>query len=229
MLSQLHRLKLQWFKSALEQQRNDDEGDGASFVVWTLGISALALATAVLAPYFFVFNGDLSTDSEKWADFGSYVGGLAGPVLAVVSLLAFLITIRQQAYLAAVADRRAREEEHRRAINGYLDDLQRLESRPLSHDHSLADLFSGAIDASSVTDQLRLQQLLRVYGETLFRYAEMVAMHRANNRPLWDVTYYKNRGMWAFRQLDQLTGYLNPFVLEAIRNHLEDSWPQAEE
>lgn len=39
---------------------------------------------------------DLSSNSEKWADFGSFIGGTISPILAFVSFIAVMVTIKLQ-------------------------------------------------------------------------------------------------------------------------------------
>lgn len=56
---------------------------------------AMIAAVLVLTPYFFAFNGGLEKDSEKWAHFGTYVGGTLGPVYG---LLAFIVALRALAF-----------------------------------------------------------------------------------------------------------------------------------
>jgi hypothetical protein len=63
-------------------------------------ISFVILATLaiviVVTTYTFNFSFDLSDDSSKWAEFGSYFGGVLSPIVATLALLALCITIEQQ-------------------------------------------------------------------------------------------------------------------------------------
>jgi hypothetical protein len=44
-----------------------------------------------------MFSGtELSSDSDKWSDFGSFIGGTISPVLAFTSFIAVLLTIKLQ-------------------------------------------------------------------------------------------------------------------------------------
>ncbi|KAI2693104.1 hypothetical protein [Pseudomonas sp. TNT3] len=58
------------------------------------GLAAFALIAAGF--YFSVFNNGLSPKSDNWSDFGSFVGGLLGPAISIVTLLALLRTIDLQ-------------------------------------------------------------------------------------------------------------------------------------
>lgn len=52
----------------------------------------LSLAALTLAFYFFRFHGPLSSESEKWQEFGEYFGGVLGPALSTVALLVVAYT-----------------------------------------------------------------------------------------------------------------------------------------
>lgn len=51
------------------------------------------LSSVPLAVYFLNFNGALSDDSSKWADFGSYMSGTTGSLLSTLSVLALVYTL----------------------------------------------------------------------------------------------------------------------------------------
>ena len=62
-----------------------------------LAITALAICLVPLLVYLYKFGAlRLSHDQADWASFGSYLGGILSPVLAFVSFIGLLITIRQQ-------------------------------------------------------------------------------------------------------------------------------------
>lgn len=64
-----------------------------------LHIGLFALIVFVLLVVFFylsVFNNGLSPKSDSWADFGSFIGGLLGPAISLVTLVALLRTIDLQ-------------------------------------------------------------------------------------------------------------------------------------
>lgn len=69
--------------------------------------SAALSVLAVVAAFYWTFHGySVQEDAEAWAFFGSYVGGLLGPVLGLLNLAALLlialsITDQQQKSLAS--------------------------------------------------------------------------------------------------------------------------------
>ena len=50
----------------------------------------------VVALYLFVFNDGLSERPDSWSAFGSYLGGVLGPIVSLVTLFAILRTIGLQ-------------------------------------------------------------------------------------------------------------------------------------
>ncbi|CAN7249522.1 hypothetical protein LJR159_000915 [Pseudomonas brassicacearum] len=64
---------------------------------WFLSISSILIAF-VLAIYFYrlSFAGGLSSNSSDWSNFGSYIGGVFGPLVSFITLLAVLKTVYLQ-------------------------------------------------------------------------------------------------------------------------------------
>lgn len=57
-----------------------------------LGIPLLAPVVA----YIFVFGHDVSTDHEKWSQFGGYVSGVYAPVIGLLTLMVLFLQFRLQ-------------------------------------------------------------------------------------------------------------------------------------
>ncbi|MBC3209328.1 hypothetical protein HU755_21220 [Pseudomonas sp. SWRI111] len=64
---------------------------------WFL-IVAMAVAALIVAIYFYrlTFGGEFSPDSGDWSAFGGYIGGIFGPLVSFLTLLAVLKTIYLQ-------------------------------------------------------------------------------------------------------------------------------------
>lgn len=69
----------------------------------TFGILAVLMVSAFL--YLKVFNGSLSQDSSVWSAFGSFFGGVFGPLISLVTLLAVLRTVELQKQLLEIQQR----------------------------------------------------------------------------------------------------------------------------
>ena len=72
-----------------------------SFLLLSVFGVVLAVIVAVGA-YRYTFGGTLAVKSEEWSNFGGYVGGLFGPLVSFVTLLAVLKTVYMQRELLDV-------------------------------------------------------------------------------------------------------------------------------
>ncbi|MFA0708936.1 hypothetical protein AB4653_24845, partial [Vibrio sp. 10N.222.48.A3] len=63
-------------------------------------LSAVTVVTSVIsAPYIINFWGyNISDNTQDWGGFGSYIGGLLSPILAIGSLYYVVKTFRQQSF-----------------------------------------------------------------------------------------------------------------------------------
>ncbi|WP_454846108.1 hypothetical protein [Pseudomonas farris] len=59
-------------------------------------ICIFALLAVLLWSYFSVFDGAISKKADSWSAFGSFFGGVFGPVISLVTLFALLRTIQLQ-------------------------------------------------------------------------------------------------------------------------------------
>lgn len=72
-----------------------------SFLLLSVFAVVLAVIVAVGA-YRYTFGGTLAVNSQEWSNFGGYVGGLFGPLVSFVTLLAVLKTVYMQRELLDV-------------------------------------------------------------------------------------------------------------------------------
>ncbi len=67
------------------------------FSFWFLIVAAAVLALGVtIYLYRFKFGGELSANSSEWSAFGAYIGGVFGPLISFLTLLAVLKTVYLQ-------------------------------------------------------------------------------------------------------------------------------------
>ncbi len=61
----------------------------------------IVLCCAGIAIFYYrsIFSGDLSKDAQSWGAFGSYIGGVIGPVVSFITLIAIVRTIQIQRLL----------------------------------------------------------------------------------------------------------------------------------
>lgn len=67
--------------------------DGLS--VFSISVILVALAISIYV-YTLAFPGSLSTTPDNWSAFGTYIGGIFGPLISFVTLIAILKTISLQ-------------------------------------------------------------------------------------------------------------------------------------
>jgi hypothetical protein len=66
-----------------------------SFWFFIVGLAAIGVGTAIYA-YRLSFGGGLSSEVADWSAFGSYAGGVFGPLISFLTLLAVLKTVYLQ-------------------------------------------------------------------------------------------------------------------------------------
>ncbi|MCW4148537.1 hypothetical protein OM427_03190 [Halomonas sp. 18H] len=72
---------------------------------WALAIAVLIVAFVAIGAYAWYFRKmEIITDTSKWADFATYLSGTVGVAAVVATLIAFVITIRQQQSLVNSQD-----------------------------------------------------------------------------------------------------------------------------
>jgi hypothetical protein len=63
--------------------------DGINFPIWLFWVPSILVllsALVVVSACRNTFNGELSSNSADWANFGSYFGGLLGSIISLVTL-----------------------------------------------------------------------------------------------------------------------------------------------
>lgn len=67
---------------------------------WALAIAVVMIAMVAIGAYIWNFKAlPISSDTGKWADFATYLSGTVGVAAVVATLVAFVITLRQQSKL----------------------------------------------------------------------------------------------------------------------------------
>lgn len=195
-----------------------------TFVLVALGIIAVSAAVFFVKlgmPYDKVTHNDL-------ASFGTYFGGVAGPLLAFLTVAGLALTIMMQnRQIEQVAEANLKDQ-HVRMLIEIGNDLVAMESQHLDGNLTLGDVLSdrgqlgrGTIDA--------FKKLLPRYVKILGYYAEGVALYRDNVSPYFDCRAFEQRGLRLLDRvipheahLDQMGGP----ALAFIRGHLENTLQQ---
>ncbi len=60
--------------------------------------SLLIILIILLLPiciYLFKFHNSLSDNHQSWSEFGSYIGGVYGPIISILSIIILIVTLKQ--------------------------------------------------------------------------------------------------------------------------------------
>ena len=73
------------------------------WIMWGLVVSGSLITLVVICLYLSTFGSTRSEEHEAWSQFGDYIGGVLGPVFALLALIALLITLHLQSRELAVS------------------------------------------------------------------------------------------------------------------------------
>lgn len=72
---------------------NDSNEKSLENNILTIFKAALISALAIILAYVFTFKGGLSSDHQRWSEFGAFVGGTVGPLISFFAFFALLLTL----------------------------------------------------------------------------------------------------------------------------------------
>jgi hypothetical protein len=189
-----------------------------------LVLAGVGIALLIFASYFFFgrFLPVPSTENADWGAFGSYFGGIAGPVFTFFSALLIAATIRQQ-----------RQEMIKQDMLRYImkidEDISHLLTRGIHVGNNryveLGDMVSGIESPAGFHEQSYRAALERLMRLTAL-YCEAIALYRANVDGYFIFKAYQQRARELVAYLEQRTNYLNPMAGPALgfcKLHLEGS------
>lgn len=172
-----------------------------------LALIGIGIALLIFLSYFFFgqFSPEPSTQNADWGAFGSYFGGIAGPVFTFISALFIAATIRQQ-----------REEMTKQDMLRYLmkidDDISHLLTRRIHVGNDryveLGDMVSGIespAEFHAPSYKAALEKLLKLTAS----YCEAIALYRANVDGYFIFKAYQQRARELVAYLGEKTKYLN--------------------
>ncbi|MDQ2069923.1 putative phage abortive infection protein [Natronospira bacteriovora] len=113
-----------------------------TFIMWALVLVGLVAGLAVIFLYIYRFGGQWSENQQVWGHFGDYVGGLLGPIFALLALIALLITLRLQSKELRVSSEELRNSAQALAEQSRSLNVQNFENRffnMLSLHHQIVD------------------------------------------------------------------------------------------
>lgn len=154
--------------------------------------AGLIVLVGTIALYFGQ-GGVVPTSSDDWAKFGTYVGGIDGPLLSFLALIAVVRTLHVQRAMLEVEQARQLADKHVRWLDAlYKDIVEALDGR-VSQDISLREILDGDVEASRVERKrftARLENLMQLVAQ----YCQAVALYRDNISEFYDLRIYVDRG-----------------------------------
>lgn len=106
---------------------------------WVLAIAVLIVAVVAVGAYAWNFRElSISTDSGKWADFATYLSGTVGVAAVVATLMAFVVTLRQQQKLVDSQDEMLKKQQTQIELaHKQLDEEVRRKEVEFSHSRAI--------------------------------------------------------------------------------------------
>jgi len=161
----------------------------------------------------------ISAKGEHWAYFGDYFGGVAGPLLAFISIILVLYTIQQQSKQLEAAHEdgiRRDEEETKRDLLLYIakadEEIDRWLQRRIHAERSeanspLADFVWGGVSASYFNQSELRSSISRLHRLTA-HFCSAVALYRDNIDTHYVFRHYRDKAMELVRFFEKHENYL---------------------
>lgn len=181
-------------------------------IILLFALGGLLVLGCTVAAYILLggFGPAFSPNSIEWANFGNYFGGVAGPMLSFLALLAVVWTVRLQYDLLRRDYEKQTADQHIRWLEGiYRDILELLNtSLPLnvgSESTTTRAVLYREAEQTTVNQKIlksRLEEVLKLVTQ----YCQAVALYRENVSEFFDARIFQDRGA---RILDNIKPFLS--------------------
>jgi hypothetical protein len=192
-------------------------------------MAGMAVLVGTIALYF-GHGAVVPRSPEEWASFGTYVGGIDGPLLSFLALIAVVRTLHVQRAMLEVEQARQLADKHVRWLDAlYKDIVEALDGR-VSKDISLREILDGDVEASQV-ERKRFTSRLENLMQLVAQYCQAVALYRDNISEFYDLRIYVDRGGRLLDAIKPFHSYLGSRFLptfEFCDMHLRGETKRAE-
>lgn len=181
-------------------------------MILLFALAGLIVLAGTIAAYslFGHFGPAFSQSSLEWANFGTYLGGVAGPFLSFLALMAVVWTLRLQYDLLRRDRQKQTAEQHVRWIEGIYRDILDLLHAPLRLDSGSGSTTTWAVLHQEVDRSAPNQKILKARLDELLKlttqYCQAVALYRENVTEFFDARIFQDRGA---RILDRVKPFLS--------------------
>jgi len=164
---------------------------------------------------YFGRGGAMPSSLEDWANFGTYVGGIAGPLLSFVALIAIVRTMHLQRETLELDRERQLADQHLRWLDALYKDMAEVLEARVSEGFTLRAVLDGDVAASEIEPK-RLTTRLDNLMQLLARYCEAVHLYRDNISEFYDLQIYADRGGRLLDAIKPFHGYLGGMIQPTI-------------
>lgn len=204
-----------------------------------VAIIGLCILAAVFISYFVLGGFALgpSSSTVDWGAFGSYFGGVAGPLLTFISVVLIVYTLRQQRFQLESMSEENLKQDMLRYLSKIDDEISHLLTRRIQvGDYranntlvgneryvEIGDMISGLETPDHMDEQsykAAMDKLLRLTAS----YCEAIALYRANINGYFIFRAYQQRGEELVCFLEKNTKYLYQMAVPTLgfcKMHLE--------
>lgn len=194
-------------------------------VAWILLLLALLMVGAGTAQFIDPATG--RDGQETLARFGTYFGGVEGPLLSLLTIPGLLVTLLLQHRQLALALEDRLLARHVRMLDETWRDMEKIEATPLRRSDGRPCTLGAVLDGTVADDDVEqhgLRIASRAYLKRLGTYAKGVHLFRNNFDSYWDYEVLVARGKDALGRLKPLKDHLDnmgELSLALIRHELE--------
>ena len=160
---------------------------------------------------YFGRGGVLPSSPEDWANFGTYAGGIAGPLLSFVALIAIVRTMQLQRETLDLDRQRQLADQHLRWLDALYKDMKEALEARVSEGVTLRALLDRDVEADKVERQ-RLTARLDNLMQLLASYCQAVHLYRDNISAFYDLQIYADRGGRLLDAMKPFHSYLGNMI-----------------
>lgn len=177
-------------------------------------LAGLAVLGGTVAAYF-GYGGAVPRNPQDWASFGTYVGGIAGPLLSFIALIALARTVGLQRATLELDQARQLADQHLRWLDALYKDITEALDARVSGDITLRRILERDVEVGKV-DQKRLATRLDNLMQLVAQYCRAVDLYRDNISEFFDLQIYADRGGRVLDAIKPFSGHLNQMFLPTI-------------
>lgn len=160
-------------------------------------IFSFVLVVLVIPIFFYAYNFDfsLSKDSDDWADFGSYIGGVYAPILSVLTLMVLLTQI----YIQFEQHQQSQAQHQEQLITEYIYELNDTLQKAYNEECRVKDfLILWFRDKSSEDIQAIDREEVMIFNQNFHKVYSMWSgllglLNGLSNNKMANIAIVKNR------------------------------------